>query len=57
MLKVNLAQQMWQEELGKLDVASERWDEDASMSSAHAPCFWEMAGRMEPVLGVPWPSE
>lgn len=33
MLKVNLAQQRWQEELGKLPVAPEGWEEAVPMLS------------------------
>lgn len=52
-LKVKLAQQKWQEELGKLDVAPEEGLKLLQCFLSSAPCFWETAGRMEPVLGVP----
>ena len=52
MLKVNLAQQKWQKELEKLDVALERWDEASSVFSVQCS---PILGKWQSVLGVPWP--
>lgn len=53
MLKVNLAQQRWQEELGKLSVAPERWDEAASMLSVQCSLlqYWVSLGPSMECMG------
>lgn len=52
-LEAKQDQQKQQGELGKLDAAPEDGPKLLHCLLSSAPCFREMAGRMEPVLGVP----
>lgn len=52
-LKVKLAQQRQQEELGKVGVAPQDGLKLLQCLLPSVPCFWDMTGRMEPVLSVP----